>query len=109
VMVRAYDPATSTVFLIGGNDSGMRVDNKKTGPFEPADPDNPTKTERLEASLGQGLKGGKKGGVGVGLIDLDKGSGARLYGLGRPSIVDFEDHRYAPRDAKAPNTPPRAL
>jgi hypothetical protein len=109
VMVRAYDPATSTVFLIGGNDSGMRVDNKKTGPFEPKDPDNPTKQERLEASLGQGLKGGAKGGVGVGLIDLDKGSGARLYGLGRPSIVDFEDHRYAPRDAKAPNTPPRAI
>jgi hypothetical protein len=109
VMVRAYDPVTSTVFLIGGNDSGMRVDSKREGPFEPADPDNPTKQERLESSLGQGLKRGARGGVGVGLIDLDSGKGARLYGVGRPSIVDFEDHRYAPRDAKAPNTPPRAL
>ncbi len=109
VMVRAYDPGTGTVFLIGGNDSGMRIDRKREGPFEPADPDNPTKQERLEASLGEGLKRGVRGGVGVGLIDLDSGKGARLYGVGRPSIVDFEDHRYAPRDAKTPNTPPRAI
>lgn len=109
VMVRAYDPATSTVFLIGGNDSGMRVDSKREGPAEPADPAKPTKKERLEASFGQGLKRGSRGGVGLGLIDLGSGKGARLYGVGRPSIVDFEDHRYAPRDAKAPNTPPRAL
>jgi hypothetical protein len=29
----------------------------------------------------------------------------RLYGIGRPSIVDFEEHRY---DSTNPRTPPPA-
>jgi len=118
VMVHSYDPATNLLFTIGGNDGGYEVDTAAThtaprGESEAAR----SKRERLEATTGQPLRPGGRGGhVGVGSFDLDDQPSndeaqrarardrrrVRIYGIGRPSIVDFEEHRYDSTDRRRP-------
>lgn len=104
VMVHSYDMTTNTLFTIGGNDGGYVVDTRAThtapgGESEAAR----AKRENLEAATGQPLRsGGAEGHVGVGSHDLDSTGRVRIYGIGRPSIVDFEDHRYDSNDPKRP-------
>ncbi len=111
VMVHSYDMTTNTLFTIGGNDGGYMVDTRAThtapkGESEAAK----AKRENLEAATGQPLRsGGAEGHVGVGSRrPRQQGSAVRIYGIGRPSIVDFEDHRYDSTDAKRPPRRPRA-
>ena len=113
-MVHSFDMTTNTLFTIGGNDGGYEVDTRAThaAPRGETDPER-EKREQLEGATGQPLRPGSRGGhVGVGSFDLDdQPAGAtldrdraravargrrlvRIYGIGRPSIVDMEDHRY---------------
>jgi hypothetical protein len=125
VMVHSFDMTTNTLFTIGGNDGGYEVDTRAThtAPRGETDPER-EKREALEGATGQPLRPGSAGGhVGVGSVDLDnQPAGAtldrdraaakargrklvRIYGIGRPSIVDMEDHRY---DSTSRRRPPAA-
>ena len=113
VMAHSYDMTTNTLMTIGGNDGGYEVD---TSPAHAAPKGESQATrekrERMEAASGQPLRAPTSGhGVGVSSYDLDdspdpvtlKGkTRVRIYGIGRPSIVDFEDHRYDSTSAKHP-------
>jgi hypothetical protein len=118
VMVQSWDPTTHTLFPIGGNDGGYEVDTRPTHEAPPGElPTDREKRERLEAATGQPLRPGSAGGhVGVGshdlgsqpnpaALDADRARGrqrVRIYGIGRPSIVDFEEHRYDSTDERRP-------
>jgi hypothetical protein len=118
VMVHSYDMTTNTLFTIGGNDGGYEVDTRATHEAPRGESESAReKRERLEAATGQPLRPGSSGGhVGVGSFDLDdqptdaertsaRSRGrkrVRIYGIGRPSIVDFEDHRYDSTSAARP-------
>jgi hypothetical protein len=103
VMAVAYDPATNTLVSIGGNDSGLVV--VPPGTPKPTGADD--KRDKAEAATGLDLQKGPAGGhVAVGVHDLkatDSKRGA-IFGVGRPSLVDFEDHVYAskPLDKRPP-------
>jgi hypothetical protein len=122
VMVHSFDMTTNTLFTIGGNDGGYEVDTRAThtAPRGETDPER-EKREALEGATGQPLRPGSAGGhVGVGSFDLDdQPAGAtldrdraravargrrlvRIYGIGRPSIVDMEDHPYDSTDRRRP-------
>jgi hypothetical protein len=100
VMAHSYDMATNTLFTIGGNDGGYEVD---TG----AHHTTPHGAEKLEGATGQSLRSPQSGyRVGVNEIDLNRNrQPLRVYGIGRPSIVDFEEHRY---DSTSEKHPPNA-
>jgi hypothetical protein len=117
VMVQSYDPATNILHTIGGNDGGYKVDNAKDrkAPKGEAQAER-EKRERLEASTGQPLKKDSSANVGVSEYDLDDQPApktvkefvekpVRVYGIGRPSLVDMEEHRY---DSTDPKHPPNA-
>jgi hypothetical protein len=95
VKVSSYDPATSTLLTIGGNDAGFIVD---PNPGKPATGDE----KRAEAEAGGNLKkGGWAGGAAGGHVgesvqhvQADGRKPSAIFGIGRPSLVDFEDHRY---------------
>ena len=104
--VASYDPTTSTLITIGGNDSGYVLDT--AGTYD-ASHDAPAQTGG--AAIGQPLRPGTQlpgqagGHVGVGVRVI----GAQLHGIGRPSLVDFEDHVYdhhPENQNKAPTKPP---
>ena len=103
--VAAYDPGTSTLITIGGNDSGYTV-RPKGAPAPPADAD------REAAEQATGLELYKPGGdyhVALGTRSVTAVAGKPrgvVYGIGRPSLVDFEEHVYA---AKPLNKPPPPL
>ncbi len=111
-MVQSYDKATKTLFTIGGNDGGYTVDNdpRHTAPAEGS------VDARKEAATGKALKRGSGHGVGIGSHDLASQPDpatvkpgknlpkTRVYGIGRPSISDFEQHFYDPSIAKEPPT-----
>ncbi len=103
--VASYDPTTSALITIGGNDSGYVLDT--TGKY---DASHDAGAQTGGAAMGQGLRPGTQlpgqagGHVGVGVRVI----GAQLYGIGRPSLVDFEDHVYdhhAENQNKAPAKP----
>jgi hypothetical protein len=103
--VASYDPGTSTLISIGGNDSGYTVRPK--GVAAPAaDP------KREAAEQATGLELYKPGGdyhVALGTHSVTAVAGKPrgiVYGIGRPSLVDFEEHVYA---AKPLNKPPPPL
>jgi len=109
--VLSYDPGTSTLITIGGNDGGYVID--KTHNYNAAGEGaaETRKRQTGEAATGDALKpegmlGGQAGGhVGVGVRAI----GAELFGIGRPSLVDFEHHVYDHHDAnqhKVPAQPP---
>jgi hypothetical protein len=105
--VASYDPSTSTLVTIGGNDSGYVLDT--AGTYN-ASHDAPAQTGG--AAIGQPLRPGTMlagpagGHVGVGVRVI----GAQLYGIGRPSLIDFEDHIYdhdPANQGKAPTKAPK--
>ena len=124
VMVHSFDMTTNTLFTIGGNDGGYEVDTRTphAAPRGETDPQR-AKRERLEGATGQPLRPGSAGGhVGVGSFDLDDQPSlaeaerdrardrprVRIYGIGRPSIVDLEDHAYdSTNERRPPNAAPR--
>lgn len=113
VMVHSFDPSTRVLHTIGGNDSGLQVDTRM-GEHAPAN----EKEGRLEDATGTPLRGYRKGDERVGVREYDLAhqpdvtertrgyTKVRIAAIGRPSIVDFENHRYA--DGKfPPATAPR--
>ena len=105
VMASSYDAATNTLVTIGGNDSGYVV----VPPGTPKPADTNADRDAAEAATGLELKSGPAGGhVGVGVHDVKADGKKRgaIFGVGRPSLVDFEDHVYA---SKPPDKPPPLL
>jgi hypothetical protein len=104
VMASAYDPATNTLVTIGGNDAGFVV----VPPGTPKPTDTDDKRSAAEAATGLELKAGPAGGhVGVGVHDV-KAEGKRrgaIFGVGRPSLVDFEERLYASKPLDKPPPP----
>jgi hypothetical protein len=100
VQVASYDPATSALITVGGNDAGYVVDPH--APAGAAGPPPPGADGRAEATTGQSLKGGHWGrgaagghvGVSVHDVRVTDRKPCAIFGVGRPSLVDFEDHRY---------------
>ena len=103
-MVLSYNPATKMLFTIAGNDGGYVVRQ----PGETAVDENAAAAEKrkeAEAASGQNLKKGPGANVAVGVQDLAnqptpgapkaKVLKTHVAGIGRPSIVDFEEHEYA--------------
>jgi hypothetical protein len=116
VKCQSFDPATGLLITIGGNDSGMIV--RPAGEADPAHETAADQAARLaaEAATGRKMKvggwgTGQAGGhVGIGVRDTHatgaKGFGL-VYGVGRPSLVDFEDHEWWAKDVKATPPPPK--
>ena len=116
VKCQSFDPATGLLITIGGNDSGMIV--RPAGEADPAHETAADQAARLaaEAATGKKMKvgswgTGQAGGhVGIGVRDTHatgaKGFGL-VYGVGRPSLVDFEDHEWWAKDVKATPPPPK--
>jgi hypothetical protein len=116
VTVQSYDPVAGRMVTVGGNDWGMVPDDAPTHPEGAFAGESAAEAERrhhAEASTGRKLKKGvatstakDAGHVGVNVVDGTPGS-YRIYGVGRPSLVDFEDHVYDAHDAtdKPPVTP----
>jgi hypothetical protein len=109
VMVQGYDATTQALFTIGGNDSGYTVDTRATHtPPARESASDRAKREQLEAASGRPLVKGTGAGVGLGVQDLSNQPDpavvgrdpskarprVRVFGIGRPSIVDFEEHYY---------------
>jgi len=105
VLVQSYDPTTSTLISVGGNDGGMVIENdpKRTLPKESTTQQE--KREKLEGSTDQQLKAGPgTGHVGVSTHKLTPDGKKRgaIFGVGRPSLIDFEDHIYDGNVKKKP-------
>jgi hypothetical protein len=105
-MAASYDPTTSKLVTIGGNDNGFSV-RPKTAAAPAAD----DKRETAEQATGLDLY--SPGGdyhVALDTYSVTAAAGqARgvVYGIGRPSLVDFEEHVYSgtvakPRPLKTP-------
>ena len=93
VMVHSYDPQTRHLRTIGGNDRGYQVDHRaERGPVN-------DEIAELEDASGLPLRKRQAGTpkVGMRLPDL-----VNVFGVGRPSIVDFEEHRYDSASRKGP-------
>jgi hypothetical protein len=109
VLVHSYDRASGRLFTIGGNDGGYVVRNGDP-PVRETEADRADR-ERREAATGERLQKPRQGGghAGVGFADLhhQPTPGApgtvvlhtHVAGIGRPSIVDFEDHVYPRNEA----------
>jgi hypothetical protein len=106
VMVQSYDPMTSTLVSVGGNDGGLVIDNDPKH-AAPAGESSAAKSSRemREAATGENLKAGPgPGHVGISAHEVAASGKSRgaIFGIGRPSIVDFEEHRYDGNLKKAP-------
>ncbi|MDA0181489.1 hypothetical protein OJ997_14385 [Solirubrobacter phytolaccae] len=113
VMVHSFNPQTRVLHTIGGNDSGLQVDTRK-GEHAPAN----EKEGRLEDATGTPLRTYRKGDDRVGMREYDLAhqpdvtertrdyTKIRIAAIGRPSIVDFENHRYSGEEFP-PATAPR--
>jgi len=120
-MVESYDPATRHLTYIDGNGGGYVVDNASDETKRAKSDNNAADTDSrhtTETATGRNLKRGA-GPVHVGQYDLGnqpdpakvpatRGDhvNIRVFGIGRPSIVDFEDHRYDSTSLKKPPTIP---
>ena len=116
-MVQSWNPATHELFVIEGNSDGYIVDSDPAHPDPQGEtPDQKTKRKEIEAATGQHLKPGTDAShVAVGMSDLanqpDPGAlalsrKARVYGIGRLSIADFETYTYDTSIDK-PKAPPK--
>lgn len=118
-MVQSWNPQSRELFYIDGNGGGYIVDNHPRNPQ--AASHEPLNESETEAATGRNLTtGGAEGHVGVGMHDLNDQPDpdavhrdpararrhARVFGVGRPSIVDFEDHYYD-HSRTIPQIPPR--
>ncbi len=118
-MVQSWNPATRELFLIEGNSDGYIIDKDPAHPAPAGESDaKRKKREDIEAATGQKLTNGKDGShVAVGMNDLADqpdpkklaaNRSARVYGIGRLSIVDFEMQTYD-NSAKKPAKPPKTV
>jgi hypothetical protein len=108
-MVLSYNPATRMLFTIAGNDGGYIV----RAPGESAGDTGAAAEQRkaAEEASGQNLKKVPGVAVAVGVQDLgnqptpgaprSKVLQTHVAGIGRPSLVDFEEHEYAWKDPTA--------
>ena len=106
VLVSSYDPATGLLITVGGNDWGYIAVPPGT-PKETADDDN---RETAEAATGMDLKPGGGGGkVAVGVKNVIPAGTPRgaVYAVGRPSLIDLEEHTYAFKPLDKPPPPPK--
>lgn len=116
-MVQSWNPATRELFVIEGNSDGYVVDNDPTH-LDPAGETSAQKAKRkeIEAATGKKLKPSTDPShVAVGMSDLGNQPDpanlrldrkARVYGIGRVSIVDFETQTYDSSKEK-PTAPPK--
>ncbi len=117
-MVQSWNPQTHVMYTIGGNDGGYVVDTRPGAAV--SDPNS------RAAALGRPLREPTAAGGHVGVSEQNIGNSpdparvdsmqnkdqprSRVYGIGRPSLVDFEDHRYFltnPRTVPTPDSTPR--
>lgn len=117
VTVQSYDKNTGALFTIGGNDGGYTVDQNPERKNR-VDPKAGSDDARKEAATGKKLKKNTSGktGVGIGMYDVNNQpdpskltkptdvSPTRIFGIGRPSISDFENHFYEKK--QSPDKPP---
>lgn len=103
-MVHSWDPTTQTLFLIDGNADGYRVATTK----EEADQSQEDADEqRAEAISGRDLTREGWGHVGIQINNYPDGRrDLNLKFIGRPSLVDFEEHFYS-GDEQALSSDPR--
>ncbi len=109
-MVLSYNPTTRMLFTIAGNDGGYVVRQPGEAAVD-ADAAAAEKRKAAEAESGQSLKKGPGANVAVGSQDLanqptpgapkTKVLKTHVAGIGRPSLVDFEEHEYAWKDPGA--------
>ena len=113
-MVHSYDPSSHRLTLIDGNGGGFVVDHRPHADRRAAD--DPDQAQAEAAAGGQSLSRGGHGDVTMSVRDLDdtptasqvaadiarveRHPGARrrhsrIYGIGRMSIVDYEEHEYS--------------
>jgi hypothetical protein len=123
-MVRSWDPATQLLFTIDGNGGGYEVEDRANRGARAGAPEPmiDARQAKVEAALGIRVRAGHTAGghVGVGVHDLGNQLSdsairaaadpeaertremrggrhplkARVYGVGRFSIADFENHTY---------------
>jgi hypothetical protein len=122
-MVQSWDASTSTLYTIEGNGKAYQVDNNPTktastnklGTKEETQKEREKreKREKIEQSTGYHLRNDTSA-VGLGSYDLSKeptenevkkmrAKGTevvRIVGIGRPSLVDFEDQKYLDKAPK---------
>jgi len=123
-MVHSYDPSTHRLTMIDGNGGGFVVDHRRRDGDHGAAASDPNRAHAEAAAGGQSLRRGGAGDVTMSVRDLDnepttdqvnadvaRVSGnpgarrqhSRIYGLGRMSAVDYEDHEYSVRDPGSSN------
>jgi hypothetical protein len=106
VLAASYDPHSGLLITIGGNDSGYVL----APPGKHTAPKAGDKRETAEQATGLELAGGGGGKVAVGVhhVGLEgKATRAAVYGVGRPSLLDLEEHTYAFKPQDKPPPPPK--
>jgi hypothetical protein len=106
VLASSYDPATGYLVTIGGNDSGYVVVAPDKHKEAKAGDKQSVAEEATGLELGPG--GGGKVAVGVNqVVPQGKAKRAAVYGVGRPSLLDLEEHTYAFKPQDKPPPPPK--
>ena len=106
VLATSYDPATGYLVTIGGNDSGYVV----APPGKHKEATEGSKRDVAEDATGLELTEGGGGRVAVGVNKVTpegKAKRAAVYGVGRPSLLDLEEHTYAFKPQDKPPPPPK--
>ena len=106
VLAASYDPATGYLVTIGGNDSGFVV----AAPGKHKEATEGSKRDIAEEATGLELTEGGGGKVAVGVNKVTpegKAKRAAVYGVGRPSLLDLEEHTYAFKPPDKPPPPPK--
>ena len=106
VLASSYDPATGYLVTIGGNDSGYVV----APPGKHKEAKEGSKRDVAEEATGLELTEGGGGKVAVGVNKVTpegKAKRAAVYGVGRPSLIDLEEHTYAFKPQDKPPPPPK--
>ena len=106
VLASSYDPATGYLVTIGGNDSGFVV----AAPGKHKEATEGSKRDIAEEASGLELTEGGGGKVAVGVNKVTpegKAKRAAVYGVGRPSLLDLEEHTYAFKPQDKPPPPPK--
>jgi hypothetical protein len=106
VLCSSYDPNSGLLITIGGNDSGFVV----APPGKHKAPKAGEARETAEEATGLELQAGGGGKVAVGVHHAGlqgKAKRAAVYGIGRPSLIDLEEHTYAFKPQDKPPPPPK--
>ena len=120
-IAQSYDPATSTLVTVGANDSGLvldakpKFDSKGERKLGGESAEDKAAREEREAATGQSLKPGSvyaadgQGGLNVAVnsyeVTPDGKRRGKIFAVGRPSLVDFEDHPYDGTNQAKPPPP----